>query len=243
MQASNPFQRPDNHWYLCANTTLLDGQHNITLQIQVPEGQQFWFDYMQYAPSENVPLDNANIFIDTTDLDITYGAGWINSSGFGMEALTSGTSLKLNFHGTSVIWVGAIPVNSTSEIGTLTYSIDGGPGGTADVPGSPSNETLDLLNQYLFQTAPVSVREHVLDVVYNGNAPQSAPLVLQYFVVLNRTLNTLEAPTTIQTTTTSRGASPHSRDIGAVAGMAVGGCLVLVALIIFIFILHRRRGR
>lgn len=42
--------------------------------MQVPEGQQFWFDYMQYAPSENVPLDNANIFIYATDSDITYGA-------------------------------------------------------------------------------------------------------------------------------------------------------------------------
>lgn len=100
IQSSNDFDSPSNHWTLCENTTLSDGQHILTLQMQVPEGQQFWFDYMQYAPSENVPLDNANIFIYATDSDITYGAarGWINAS-TGKEALTSGTSLTLKFHG------------------------------------------------------------------------------------------------------------------------------------------------
>lgn len=170
--------------------------------------------------------------------------------------------------GISVIWVGAIAVNnSTSEIGTLTYSIDGSPGGTENIPGSPENVSFSLINQYLFQTTPVPVGEHILDVVYNGNVPQSAPLVLDYFIVLNRTSDTLAASTTttktapseVAPTMTTRavasssdssfsdtpkaGAPPHSHNIGAVAGMAVGGCLALVALIIFTFILHRRRGR
>ena len=92
------FNIPINRWPLCEDDTFLDGQHNITLQIEVPDGQQFWFDYMQYQPSENVPLDNANIYVDSTDPDITYGAGWTNYAS-GQEATTSGTSLKLNFYG------------------------------------------------------------------------------------------------------------------------------------------------
>ncbi len=87
-------------------------------------------------------------------------------------------------------------MNSTSEISTITYSIDGSSVGTADIPGSAPNASLNLVNQYLFQTAPVPVGEHTLDVVYNGNASQSAPLILNYFIVLNRTSDTREATTT-----------------------------------------------
>lgn len=84
---------------MCEDDTLPDGQHNITLDIQVPSGQQFWFDYMQYAPSENVPLENANVYVDSTDPDVVYGVGWITYSSEGEEASASGTSLKLNFYG------------------------------------------------------------------------------------------------------------------------------------------------
>ncbi len=88
---------------VCENDFLQDGQHNITLQIQVPEGQKFWFDYMQYKPSDTVPLDNANIYVDSTDPDVNYSDGWIDyDSGRGQEALTQGTSLSLKFHGNTI---------------------------------------------------------------------------------------------------------------------------------------------
>ena len=95
---TNPFSSPENRWPLCENDSLSDGEHIIVVQIQVPKGQQFWFDYMQYAPSENVPLENANIYVDNTDPDITFGGDWPNYS-HGQEASTPGSSLKLNFHG------------------------------------------------------------------------------------------------------------------------------------------------
>ncbi len=122
-----PFRIPINRWPMCEDDTLPDGQQQYHSTNRGPDGQQFWFDYMQYKPSENVPLDNANIYVDSTDPDITYGTGWSNYSS-GQEATTSGTSLKLNFSwyalrenydvyfsrsydssGTSVIWVGIIP--------------------------------------------------------------------------------------------------------------------------------------
>ncbi len=97
---TNPFTSPENRWSLCENDSLSDGEHTITVQIQVPEGQQFWFDYMQYLPSDNVPLDNANMYVDSTDPDILYGVGWSDfESGRGEEASTPGTTLNLNFHG------------------------------------------------------------------------------------------------------------------------------------------------
>ena len=152
----------------------------------------------------------------------------------------------------------------------MAYSIDGLSVGTADIPGSPSNASLNLVNQYLFQTAPVPIGEHTLDVVYNGDAPQSAPLVLNYFIVLNRTSDTREAPTATSTSTAqsdtaftmtttaqtsssignvsdgalnAKGASPRSYSHGGIAAVAVGGCVALIALSMFIFIIHRRRGR
>ncbi len=41
----------------------------------------------------------------------------------------------------------------------------------------------------------------------------------------------------------AQGAPPHSHSIRGIAGMAVGGCVAIIALSIFSFILHRRRGR
>ena len=146
----------------------------------------------------------------------------------------------------------------------MAYSIDGLSVGTADIPGSPSNASLNLVNQYLFQTAPVPIGEHTLDVVYNGDAPQSAPLVLSYFIVLNRTSDTREVATATSTSTAQSDAAftmattaqtsssngsvnakgaPRSYSHGGIAAVAVGGCVALIALSMFIFIVHRRRGR
>ena len=129
----------------------------------------------------------------------------------------------------------------------MTYFVDGAFGGNANILGSPSTDSPDLFNQYFFQTAPVPVGEHVLHVVYNGNAPQSAPLVIDNFIVLNRTLDTASSTAMSQAPSVTSdipqtGSPQHSRNVGALVGMAAGGFMALTALIIFSFIVHRRRG-
>ncbi len=148
--------------------------------------------------------------------------------------------------GTSVIWVAIIPSNSTSNSSMMSYSIDGASAGTAYIPGSPSTTSLDIYNQYLFQTAPLPNDKHVLEVVYNGNPPQSAPLVIDNFIVLNRTLDV--ASTTTGTDGGATGApqatalsNSHHRDDGVIIGIVVGGFLALLGLTVFIFIVRRRR--
>lgn len=125
----------------------------------------------------------------------------------------------------------------------MTYYIDGAFGGTANILGSPSTNSPDLFNQYFFQTAPVPVGEHILHVVYDGNASQSAPLVLDNFIVLNRTPDAASMAPSITSGISQTGSPKHSHNIGALVGMAIGGCLALIALIILGFIAHRRRGR
>ena len=104
----------------------------------------------------------------------------------------------------------------------MSYSIDGAPGGTANIPGSPSIPSPDILNQYLFQTAPLPNGDHLLELVFNGSAPQSAPLVFDNFIILNRTLDissTTTIPATLATsipsTTTPRPASDPAMPAGA----------------------------
>ncbi len=167
----------------------------------------------------------------------------------------------------------------------MSYVIDGAPGGTANIPGSPSIPSPDIFNQYLFQTAPLPNGDHLLEVVYNGSAPQSAPLVFDNLIILNRTLDTSSTTTihaTLATGTTPStmtpgpasdpalpagatpiamltteasstnvkssstppvGARSHSADVGAKVGIVVGGCLALIGLTMFIFVVHRRWGR
>ena len=100
INSANNFNGPTTQWSLCEYDSLPDGQHILSLQIEVSEGQQFWFDYMQYAPSDTVPLDDATIYIDSTDSAVFYGTGWIDyDSGRGEEAIILGTDLTLKFYG------------------------------------------------------------------------------------------------------------------------------------------------
>ncbi len=145
----------------------------------------------------------------------------------------------------------------------MTYSFDGASTNTANIPGSPSTTAPVLFNQFLFHSAALPAGEHVLEVVYNGNSSQSAPLVLDYFIVLNRTSGTASTTmamipgadiTTTSATTTlaspsdgnSSGTSlainsPRSDAVGTKVGAALG-CLALIALIISIIIAQRRLG-
>ena len=144
----------------------------------------------------------------------------------------------------------------------MTFSIDGASANTANIPGSPSTTSPALFNQYLFHSAALPAGEHVLEVVYNGNSSQSAPLVLDYFIVLNRTSGTASATMAmmpgadITTTTTPRASpsdgkslgtslainSPRSHAVGTIIGTALGGSLALISLIIIILIAQRRMG-
>ena len=135
----------------------------------------------------------------------------------------------------------------------MSYSIDGASAETANIPGSPSTTSPTLFNQYLFHSAALPAKEHVLEVVYNGNSSQSAPLVLDYFIVLNRTSEMTSATTTTAAQASSSvngyngtyqaGVLPHSQNISEKVGIAVGASLAFIVLTILIFIVHRRRGR
>ena len=89
------------------------------------------------------------------------------------------------------------------------------------------------------------------------------PLVIDNFVVFNRTSNAASttamasevasAPANSQNSSSSSKGSyidvlqavipPHLRSNGTIAGMAIGGCMALIGLTIFIFFIRRRQGR
>ncbi len=133
----------------------------------------------------------------------------------------------------------------------MSYSIDGASAETANIPGSPSTAAPALFNQYLFHSAVLPAEDHVLEVVYNGNSSQSAPLVLDYFLVLNRTSEITSTATAAAQASSSvnkyngtyqAGAPPHLQNISEKVGIAVGASMAFIVLTILIFIVHRRRG-
>ena len=127
---------------------------------------------------------------------------------------------------------------------SMSYSIDGASAGTAYVPGSPSTTSPVIFNQYLFQTPPLPNGKHVLEVVYNGNAPQSATLVIDNFIVLNRTSDILSTAAGVGGVSHApqTGVLSYFHHIGVLIGIIAGGCLALIGLTVFIFIVCRRRS-
>lgn len=82
-QIPPPFTSQNNRAICWASVN--DGNHKLTVNARVPKGQTFWFNYIQYAPSAGVLLNQSEsiVSIDSSDSTITYSEGswgWDNNS-------------------------------------------------------------------------------------------------------------------------------------------------------------------
>jgi hypothetical protein len=97
--ATAPFQYDENNWLLCEQANLIDGSHEITVNVTSTTGQPFWFDYVQYAPSASVSEQTAYVIVDHLDPAIQYGNGWAALGGTANMTSTQGSVLQFNFTG------------------------------------------------------------------------------------------------------------------------------------------------
>ena len=145
--------------------------------------------------------------------------------------------------GSSLDWYGfydkALPFATT----TSTYSSDGQPPITFGINGVSSGDFGVMLNQILFQTGPISLGQHTLQVIYNGNS-KTTPLSINGVLVQNNTVTsgsgiTSAIPTasglsTPLPTLSSGAVHKHAKHTGIIIGCVLGG-LLLVLSGVFIF--------
>jgi len=95
---------PENGLLFCEKDGLSVGEHQISVVVSVSNQQTFWFDYIQYLPTASVSLDNATLWINSTDSQIRYGTGWSSND---VGASTSQNAATLSFQ-----FTGAYPFDS-----------------------------------------------------------------------------------------------------------------------------------
>ena len=112
-----------------------------------------------------------------------------------------------------------------------------------------------MLNQILFQTGPISLGQHTLQVVYKGSS-STTPLSINGVLVQNGTVTagsspigiTSAIPTPSDSSTNSTplptlsltGAHKHAKRTGIIVGCVIGGLLLVLA---GVFILWMRKRR
>ena len=94
----------ENGLLFCEKGGLSAGQHQISVVVSVSNQETFWFDYIQYLPTPSVSLDDATLWINSTDSQIRYGSGWSSTY---LGAATSQNAATLSFQ-----FTGAYPFDS-----------------------------------------------------------------------------------------------------------------------------------
>lgn len=95
-----PFLFIENNWNLCSADNLPSGTHTLTVNT-FSHGRHFWFDYLQYTPSNVDDLNNALVKVPRTDPDIVYDGTWQNLGNIATMTRASGSSATLSFTGRS----------------------------------------------------------------------------------------------------------------------------------------------
>jgi hypothetical protein len=96
--ATKPFEFAENNWTLCETSDLVDGTHEITVQVNTA-GRTFWFDRLQYTPSPSLSLDSAVLVVDNHDPGILFDSKWGALGGSANMTQTSGSTATFLFTG------------------------------------------------------------------------------------------------------------------------------------------------
>ncbi|KAG6851933.1 hypothetical protein H0H87_011644, partial [Tephrocybe sp. NHM501043] len=150
---------------------------------------------------------------------------------------------------TQLTWVGILGSHLPRGQIIGSYSLDNEPATLFTVPGLPPNLNMTLFNQQFFITPEVPPGGHSLVVTYLGNQ-NTTPLILDYLYINTSPVkephahgNATGTPTSSPspgTLPTANKASSSPNDVGAIAGVAIGGVVIILLAIIAIILMKRR---
>ena len=86
----------------CEKLDLIDGPHQITVNVTSVTGQVFWFDDIQYVPSANVTEPFAYVRVENSDPAISYSSGWSGIGNIANMTTSPGAQMHFNFVGASL---------------------------------------------------------------------------------------------------------------------------------------------
>ncbi|KAF8196030.1 hypothetical protein BJ912DRAFT_124430 [Pholiota molesta] len=268
---SIPSNQPFGHfpWQsYCEKDDLSDGPHVISAQIfhrnvSVSVASGFYLDFIQYISSPSslsTDLDHGYLTIDSTDPQLSFANDWQT---LGSAKMTQDEYVFfVEFTGIWLAWYSLSPYaisildppllkiwNSTSEGVPCNYKIDGGNpiSFTISIEGSDAVNP-KTYNNVILQTPTLSAGKHNLSVsATNFNGLGGYPITLDYLIVQQAPIADTAAPTSTSpltsplTTQVDISTHSHHMNVGAVAGGAIGGTLLMIALIISLVMVKKRR--
>ncbi|PPR02066.1 hypothetical protein CVT24_011165 [Panaeolus cyanescens] len=247
---SNPARDFENNWSLCnvASTpgvSVNDGPHILTVNITVQRSQTFWFDRINYKPSDSVPLDDETIIVQNNDPELMYDPSWVSLGGDSNATSQTGSNVTFFFQGISLSWFGYFPSQRSRGASSGTFSVDDGTPRSFTLEGLPNANSVTRYNQEFFRTPDLNPGHHKLDVVFLGN-DKTTPLVLDYLVIRNSTAGTNQTNPSDGDGDgdLNVGVSGVSRSkVGVIVGGVLGGLAVVLGLLIVLLICQRRHRR
>lgn len=226
-----------NLWPLCATNATFAGDHEFRLSARADEGT-FYIDQITYTPDRDSPPEGPNtVGINQDDLAVKWLEGsWIGETG-GMGTKEPGAKMSITFRGSSATFIGSIPKDKPLRNSTATYSLDGGPRVTFDVPGLNDN-LIPRFGQPFFEVENLGPGTHELVVAYNG---PNAPLVFDYLQVEGGDI--MQSALTREVGGDTDTGGGKKKPIGAIVGGVVGGVVFLVALAVLAVLLMKRKKK
>ncbi|KAF9479548.1 hypothetical protein BDN70DRAFT_806815 [Pholiota conissans] len=229
----NPFQFVENNWNLCSADGLPDKSHVLTINAN-SHGRTFWFDYLRYVPSANVPLENALVLVDHTDRDLQYDSNWGPLGTIANMTSVNGAQVSLSFTGVSLQWYSHIPTELPHRPSLATYSIDGGAENSFALQGLGSPTQVTLYNVMEFEITSLPYGRHDITITFQGDNT-STPLTLAYLLIQNG--SSYSAPTPSATASVaSLSANKSGPNVGGIVGGVLGALfffLSVVAAVLF----------
>ncbi|KAF9535462.1 hypothetical protein CPB83DRAFT_830477 [Crepidotus variabilis] len=219
-----PGGTPINNYMVCDASNLVDRSHEVSV---VPNGSldSFLFDRIQYRPSNNASLENEVVYVNSFDESMTFGRGWQGTEG-AWYSYTSMRGSTFEFEFTA---------QEPTSPSNFTYAIDGGSPQFVHLPGHSVGFAV-LEDQKLFEIPSLSMGQHNLSVVHNGDNT-TMPLTLDYLFIQNGSFPNASSPPKTDSGTRNR----LSR-VGPIVGCAVAA-VVCVLLLILSYFYYRRQGQ
>ncbi|KAH6902394.1 hypothetical protein BKA70DRAFT_1520700 [Coprinopsis sp. MPI-PUGE-AT-0042] len=228
-----PRRAPINGWPLCYIAGNSKRQHVLTLT-GVSSNTALYVDKIVYEPDYASPPEAPTVRIKSNDLAVEYlEGGWTTSmQAVGMLTEHAGAKMRITFTGSSATFIGGIAPDYPGGNSTATYSLNGNSPTVFVVPGSPSDGST-VYEQPFFQIKDLGPETHELVVTHNG---PPAPLVFNYLRVEDGDIYQFAA---------IREPEPDGKKapLGAIVGGAIGGAILVLALIAFIVITRKRKQK
>ncbi|KDR79544.1 hypothetical protein GALMADRAFT_137350 [Galerina marginata CBS 339.88] len=219
---TSPKLNGDNRWDLCSYP-YDDGTHTVVVNVNASAASPVALDYIAYFPSS--PTSPGDVYYLWNDPDIQYGVGW-SAEEQGITTQHLGATWNLNFIGRSVTWWGFYNNTSHRLPTTASYTIDGGTPVNFTVGDLGFAESPLSLDQIVFETQDYTLGKHQIEVIYNANDSNLAPLSFSYLTIHNVT----------------DAVPPRTSHKARMDGAITGSCIVAVIALVLLGTFIRRRA-